>query len=128
MVDLIKTFEDLECWKKARSLRLKISNLAKTFPKAERFGLTSQIVRASRSVTHNIAEGYGRYHYRENAQFCRTSRGSLYEVLDQVIVAKEEGYISENDLTGLKNDILENVKILNGYINYLLKSADDKSD
>ena len=128
MVDLIKTFEDLECWKKARSLRVKISSLVKSFPKDEKFGLTSQIVRASRSVTHNIAEGYGRYHYRENAQFCRTSRGSLYEVLDQVIVAKEEGYISENDLTGLKNDILENVKILNGYINYLLKSADDKSD
>jgi len=126
MVDTIKTFEDLECWKKARSLRLKISDLVKTFPKHEKFGLTSQIIRASRSVTHNIAEGYGRFHYRENAQCCRISRGSLYEVLDQVLVANDEGYITKTDLTRFRNDILESIKILNGYINYLLKSADGK--
>ncbi|MDA9201335.1 four helix bundle protein [Flavobacteriaceae bacterium] len=123
----IKTFEDLECWKKARRLRIKISELAKTFPNDEKFGLTSQIVRAIRSVSHNIAEGYGRFHFRENAQFCRTSRGSLYEVLDQVIVANEEGYITENVLKEIRKDILENIKILNGYINYLVKCAENKN-
>lgn len=122
----IKTFEDLECWKKARRLRIKISELAKTFPNDEKFGLTSQIVRAIRSVSHNIAEGYGRFHFRENAQFCRTSRGSLYEVLEQVIVANEEGYITENVLKEIRKDILENIKILNGYINYLVKCAENK--
>ena len=122
----IKTFEDLECWKKARRLRIKISELAKTFPNDEKFGLTSQIVRAIRSVSHNIAEGYGRFHFRENAQFCRTSRGSLYEVLDQVIVANEEGYITENVLKEIRKEILENIKILNGYINYLVKCAENK--
>ena len=122
----IKIFEDLECWKKARRLRIKISELAKTFPNDEKFGLTSQIVRAIRSVSHNIAEGYGRFHFRENAQFCRTSRGSLYEVLDQVIVANEEGYITENVLKEIRKDILENIKILNGYINYLVKCAENK--
>ena len=123
----IKTFEDLECWKKARRLRIKISELAKTFPNDEKFGLTSQIVRAIRSVSHNIAEGYGRFHFRENAQFCRTSRGSLYEVLDQVIVANEEGYITENVLKEIRKDILENIKILNGYINHLVKCAENKN-
>ena len=123
----IKTFEDLECWKKARRLRIKISELAKTFPNDEKFGLTSQIVRAIRSVSHNIAEGYGRFHFRENAQFCRTSRGSLYEVLDQVIVANEEGYITENVIKEIRKDILENIKILNGYINYLVKCAENKN-
>ena len=123
----IKTFEDLECWKKARRLRIKISELAKTFPNDEKFGLTSQIVRAIRSVSHNIAEGYGRFHFRENAQFCRTSRGSLYEVLDQVIVANEEGYITENVLKEIRKDVLENTKILNGYINYLVKCAENKN-
>ena len=123
----IKTFEDLECWKKARRLRIKISELAKTFPNDEKFGLTSQIVRAIRSVSHNIAEGYGRFHFRENAQFCRTSRGSLYEVLDQVIVANEEGYITENVLKEIRKDVLENIKILNGYINYLVKCAENKN-
>lgn len=124
----IKTFEDLDCWKKARRLRIKISELVKTFPNDEKFGLTSQIVRAVRSVTHNIAEGYGRFHFRENAQFCRTSRGSLYEVLDQVIVANEEGYISENILNEIRKDIFENIKILNGYINYLVKSAENNNN
>lgn len=123
----IKTFEYLECWKKARRLRIKIYELAKTFPNDEKFGLTSQIVRAIRSVSHNIAEGYGRFHFRENAQFCRTSRGSLYEVLDQVIVANEEGYITENVLKEIRKDILENIKILNGYINYLVKCAENKN-
>lgn len=124
----IKTFEDLDCWKKAMRLRIKISELVKTFPNDEKFGLTSQIVRAVRSVTHNIAEGYGRFHFRENAQFCRTSRGSLYEVLDQVIVANEEGYISENMLNEIRKDIFENIKILNGYINYLVKSAENNNN
>lgn len=124
----IKTFEDLDCWKKARRLRIKISELVKTFPNDEKFGLTSQIVRAVRSVTHDIAEGYGRFHFRENAQFCRTSRGSLYEVLDQVIVANEEGYISENMLNEIRKDIFENIKILNGYINYLVKSAENNNN
>ena len=123
----IKTFEDLECWKKARRLRIKISELAKTFPNNEKFGLTSQVVRAVRSVTHNIAEGYRRFHFRENAQFCRISRGSLYEVLDQVIIANEQGYITENTLKEVRKDIFENIKILNGYINYLVKSAENKN-
>mgnify|MGYP003325055501 CR=1 FL=1 len=123
----IKTFEDLECWKKARRLRIKISELAKTFPNNEKFGLTSQAVRAVRSVTHNIAEGYGRFHFRENAQFCRISRGSFYEVLDQVIIAYEQGYITENTLKEVRKDIFENIKILNGYINYLVKSAENKN-
>jgi len=101
--------------------------LAKTFPNNEKFGLTSQVVRAVRSVTHNIAEGYGRFHFRENAQFCRISRGSLYEVLDQVIIANEQGYITENTLKEVRKDIFENIKILNGYINYLVKSAENKN-
>mgnify|MGYP001251838552 FL=1 len=122
----IKTFEDLECWKKSKQLRIRISELLKTFPSDEKFGLTPQIIRAIRSVTHNIAEVYGRFHYKENAQFCRISRGSLYEVLDQMIIAKEEGYISENELHEIRIDILDAIKILNGYINYLVKSLENQ--
>ncbi|GAA3570818.1 four helix bundle protein [Snuella lapsa] len=119
----IQTFEDLNCWKKARDLRNKISKLVKQFPKEEKFALTAQIIRASRSVTHNIAEGYGRYHYKENAQFCRTARGSLYEVLDQIIVANDEGYIDEFVTKELRNEIIETIRILNGYINYLVNKG-----
>ncbi len=65
---MIKTFEDLDCLKLAAELRRAISSRAKNFPKDERYLLTDQLKRASRSVTANIAEGYGRYHYQEYIQ------------------------------------------------------------
>lgn len=120
----IKSFEDLNCWKAARQLRNEVKELIKTFPDTEKYELVSQMRRASRSVTHNIAEGYGRFHYRENIQFCRTSRGSLYELLDQYITALDEAYITQEEYNKSKNRIIECLTILNGYINYLKKAAD----
>lgn len=79
--------------------------------------------RASRSVTHNIAEGYGRFHFKENIQFCRISRGSLYELIDQLLTAQDEGYINKVYFEEQKLKIVECITILNGYINYL-KNAD----
>src|SRR4051812_15081109 len=118
----MKSFEELECRKKAAALRKEILALVKSFPKDERFRLSDQLIRASRSVTANIAEGYGRYHFQENIQFCRHSRGSLYEVLDHLIVANEEGYITQEHLIDFKSKINECLAILNGYINYLGKA------
>jgi len=115
----IKTFEDLNCWIKGREIRRFVSKLVKTFPEYEKFELSSQMRRASRSVTHNIAEGYGRFHYKENAQYCRMSRGSLYELLDQVITAQDEEYIDNDLYDELRLMIMECIKILNGFINYL---------
>jgi four helix bundle protein len=123
-MDKIKTFEDLNCWKAARDVRMKVSSLIKNFPNYEKFELVSQMRRASRSVTHNIAEGYGRFHYKENAQFCRVSRGSLYELQDQLITALDEGYIDEDRFKEIKSKVVECTTILNGYINYL-KSAEN---
>lgn len=121
-MDKIKTFEDLNCWKVAREVRNQVSILLKEFPDSEKFELVSQMRRASRSVTHNIAEGYGRYHFKENTQFCRVSRGSLYELQDQLITALDEGYIDEDRFKKMKAKVVECTTILNGYINYL-KSA-----
>ncbi len=118
----MKTFEELDCWKKATELRRKFSKLVKTFPSDEKYKLTSQVIRASRSVTANIAEGYGRYHYQEYTQFCRNSRGSLYEVLDHLIVANDEGYISEKVLESLRSDLNSCLAVLNGFINYLQRA------
>ena len=115
------TFEDLTVWQLCRELRKKVSNLVKSFPKNEQFRLVDQMVRASRSVTANIAEGYGRYHYQENIQFCRQARGSLYESLDHFIVALDERYIKQSELEEFRTEIFESVKILNGYIKYLQK-------
>ncbi len=119
----IRSFEDLDCWKKGRELRIEVSKLLKTFPDFEKYELTSQMRRASRSITHNISEGYGRFHFKENAQFCRIARGSLYEVKDQLITAKDEGYIDSHKFQVLNELILENIRILNGYINYLIKNT-----
>ncbi len=119
------TFEDLECWKKGTLLRREIGELIKTYPSHEKFELVSQMRRASRSITHNIAEGYGRYHYQENAQFCRTARGSAYEILDQLIVSLDEKYISKEKYEALKSLTTDCIIILNGYINYLIKAKDN---
>jgi len=120
----IKSFEDLNCWKKARKLRNEIREIVKRFPDYEKYELVSQMRRASRSVTHNIAEGYGRFHYQENIQFCRISRGSLYELLDQFITALDENYISEEVYIKCKKQVIECLTVLNGYINYLKRAKE----
>ncbi len=71
----VKTFEDLECWKSGREVRLYVSKLSKKFPKEETYVLKNNMKRAAYSITNNIAEGYGRFHYKEYIQYCRTSRG-----------------------------------------------------
>ena len=112
----IRSFEDLECWKVGAEL---------TFQKEEQYDLTSQMKRASRSVTHNIAEGYGRFHYQENIQFCRQARGSLYELSDQFIVAFDEKYITNEELIKGKEQINKSLALLNGYIKYLMKAKNE---
>ena len=121
------TFETLEVWKAGRELRKEISKLAKTFPSIEQYRLADQMIRASRSVTANIAEGHGRYHYQENIQFCRQSRGSLYELLDHLTVALDENYIAEETFRSFRSRMFKVTKMLNGYIRYLKdkKSADN---
>lgn len=119
MSEIKSTFETLEVWIKTREIRNRISKLEKTFPSEEKYRLTDQMIRASRSVTANIAEGYGRYHYQENIQFCRQARGSLYELIDHLYVALDESYIDNNLFTEILFDINEAVRLLNGYIKYL---------
>lgn len=113
------TFETLEVWRAGRDMRKEISSLVKNFPSIEQYRLADQMIRASRSVTANIAEGHGRYHFQENIQFCRQSRGSLYELLDHLTVALDEKYITDETFNNLKDKTLNVVKILNGYVNYL---------
>ena len=113
-------FTDLEVYKACRAFRKKISKTAKTyFPPEEKWRLTDQILRSSRSVTSQIAEGHGRYHYQENIQFCRVGRGSHSETLEHLITAFDEEYITEEKLKELKADWDHCLKLLNGYINYL---------
>lgn len=119
----INSFEDLECWKAATELRRYVSKrILPKFPPDENFALTNQLRRSSRSISDNISEGYGRFHFQENIQSCRMARGSLCESLNQVIIARDENYIEEEVLLEYRQ-IYERIKaILNGYINYLNKA------
>lgn len=116
-------FYDLPVYKTCRAFRKKISSIVnKHFPKSEDFHLKAQIMNSSRSVTANIAEGFGRFHYQENIQFCRLSRGSLTEMLEHIITAFDEKYINKEMLGEVNKDNKECLKELNIYIKYL-KSA-----
>ncbi len=119
----LKTFETLACYQSASELRKKVSRFCKTLPKEEAYRLKDQMIRSSRSVTANIAEGYGRHHHQENLQFCRIARGSLTETLDHLIVARDEIYLTDVAYAELRTLLEEVWKILNGYISYLKKCA-----
>jgi four helix bundle protein len=124
----MQTFEGLECWKAARQLRLFVSReVITSFPRDERFELTGQVRRAARSVTANIAEGYGRYHFRDNYKFCSNARGSLFEVLDHLITANDEGYLRDELLEKGRSLFLTTKQLLNGYMSYLSRAADGSS-
>lgn len=123
----LNSFTELDCWKEARSLKKDISVLAKTFPAEEKYDLVSQIKRSSRSVTANIAEGHGRYHYQENIQFCRQARGSLTETLDHLITAFDEEYITKEVLDQFQRKLEKCLKILNGFIGYLQRAKDQSN-
>ncbi len=114
------SFEELECWKEARILRNFVKDeIYPNLPVDEKYSLASQIRRSSRSVGNNIAEGYGRYHFQENVQFCRMARGSLEETLDHIIIATDEEYISEERNSEYRKMHNKTLLILNGYIKYL---------
>ncbi len=118
----IVSFEDLECWKACREVRKFVMEIIKKFPPEEKYALTDGMRRSSRSTTENIAEGYGRFHYGENIQFCRISRGSLYELIDQFISALDDNYITKIEYDDGRKLIDKAIPILNGYINYLRKA------
>jgi len=118
-------FEDLEVWKESRNYRKYISSLVKNFPVEEKYKLVDQLLRSARSVHANIAEGYGRFHYQENIQFCRQARGSLMETLDHNICANDEEYIDEDTLNKIREHYVLVLRLLNGYITFLTNKKKD---
>ena len=113
---LIRSFEDLNVYKLARQFSRKVGELIRTLPTCENYNLKPQMRRAKVSVTNNIAEGYGRYHYQENIQFCRQSRGSICELIDDFNECFDEGYMAFEFYNEFKNDGYNLIKLLNGYI------------
>jgi len=117
--ELMGDFRNLETWRECRKIRMAMWELSSRLPPNERYRLADQIIRASRSSTANIAEGCGRYHYQENIQFCRQARGSLYELIDHILVAEECKYIGKEEVQEIINKIEKTLMLLNGYIRHL---------
>jgi len=123
-----QNFYEMDVYKKCRTFRKEVADIVKNhFPSHEKYLLTAQIKDAARSITANIAEGHGRFHYQENIQFSRIARGSLSETLEHLITAFDENYISKETLGKMKGQYDICLKSLNSYIAYLKrKKADDK--
>lgn len=117
-----RSFQDLDCWKASKEVRVFVISVVKTLPKKELYALADNITRAARSATRNIAEGFGRFHHQENIQFCRVSRGSLYELLDDLDICLEEKYISPEMFNNGNELIQKACRILSGYIRYIEKA------
>jgi four helix bundle protein len=100
----------------ARAFRKNIYLACRGFPKQETFELSSQMRRAAVSVTANLAEGYGRFSYQENMQFCRQSRGSVYELRDHLTTALDAVYITQEQYKQYESQATSVIKLINGYI------------
>jgi four helix bundle protein len=113
----IRGFEDPECWKACRELRLFVARqVAPRLPKDEWYRMGDQLLRAARSTTANIAEGYGRFHYLDNAKFCSNARGSCCEVLDHLITASDENLLANESLAHGRELVASAIRVLNGYM------------
>jgi four helix bundle protein len=111
-------FEKLHVYEEARVFRSRIYKLAKLLPAAE-FKLGIQMRDAARSLTNCLAEGHGRYTFRDRVHFCRESRGSLQELVDDVNICLDQGYAKPEHLKTLRQDAAALLRSLNGYMKYL---------
>jgi four helix bundle protein len=116
---LHSTFEDLEVYQVAREFRKAMYKVAKRLPDFEKFALASQIRRAAVSLTNNIAEGHGRFHYLDQIKFVLQSRGSLQELIDDLNVCEDEQYLSAGEIALLKQSGWRVRQLIDGYVRYL---------
>ena len=114
-----RTFEDLDVYQKAREFRKRMYAAARKLPDFEKYELGRQIRRAAVSLTNNIAECHGRYHYLDEIRFQIQSRGSLAELLDDLNVCHDEHYLPTAEIVELKERAKEVQRLINGYIRFL---------
>ncbi|HRN40854.1 MAG TPA: four helix bundle protein [Vicingus sp.] len=119
----IKSYKDLLIWQKGVEIVVSSYKLTKTFPQDELYALTSQIKRAAISIPSNIAEGYGRNTDKSFSHFIDISRGSLYELETQLLIAKELDFIQDTDMFNHVISLInEESKMINAFNNSLSKS------
>ena len=114
-------FEKLEVWKYSIEFAQKIYGITENFPDIEKFGLVSQIRRATVSISSNLAEGSAKQSLKDQARFTEISKGSLFEVLNQVIIAYELKFINEEDYLKIREKIDSLNKKLKAFENSQIK-------
>lgn len=115
----IDDFRNMHVWQLAYELVIKLYETTSNFPSEEKFGLISDMRRAANSITHNIAEGYGRYEKKDKTRFYKISRGSCYELISQALVAKGLKYIDPEISEALINENKDIIRELNSIIKTL---------
>jgi four helix bundle protein len=118
-VEKFQTFEDLEVYKAAREFRKAMYAVTRCLPDLEKYELGRQIRRAAVSLTNNMAEGHGRFHYPDQIRVFLHSRGSLEELVDDLNVSLDENYIPSADIAKLKEQSREVLILINAYLRYL---------
>ncbi len=114
--DRIKSFTGLYAWQEGHKLVLVIYKETAKFPKEEKYSLTDQIRRAAISVTSNIAEGFSRYGKSEKKQFYRMALGSLTELQNQLLIARDINYLTKDKFDELAGKTIIASKLINGLI------------
>lgn len=122
-----QTFEDLEVYQVAREFRKAMYRVAKELPDAEKFGLVSQVRRAALSLTNNIAEGHGRFHFPDQIKFMLQARGSLEELMDNLNTCEDESYLETPRIAELRQHAWRVHKLVNGYIRFLRGRIEPRS-
>lgn len=103
-------------WQSGHDLVIFVYKITKTFPREELFGLVSQMRRAAVSVTSNIAEGFGRQSFKEKIQFYHLAYGSLVELQNQFLIARDVGYLSLEEFRTLSPKTDDTAKLLRALI------------
>jgi four helix bundle protein len=119
---VLSNYKELKVWQKSYQLCLNIYKITKDFPKEEKYGLISQIRRATVSVPSNIAEGYGRKTTPEYIRFLYMAYGSNCELETQILLSQDLGYVSVEDTIRLQENIREVERMLKA----LIKSLENK--
>ncbi len=112
----IRSFTDLNTWKEGHKLVVVIYKLTKSFPREERYSLVNQLRRAAVSITSNVAEGFSRRSYSEKAQFYSMAQGSLTELQNQLLVARDVGYLNKRHFDKLAGLTVDVHKLISGLI------------
>jgi four helix bundle protein len=110
----VKSFTDLYAWQEGHKLVLMVYEITKKFPKEELFSLTNQMRRAAVSVTSNIAEGFSRNTLKDKRQFYVTAQGSLTELQNQLIIAKDIGYLNKEKFDEIFKQTITVHKLITG--------------